>query len=222
MEEIAASSGSHYFWTPPGGVYGAMRESIPLVRGFSYVWWVNSGDWLASTESIKAVVDLIITCLPQERPSWIIGSLTRLETSRGIQRKVAGSGDEFFAMMKNGAVGFPHPATIFQVEKISSINPYGRPLSIASDYSTALRFGREFGPPALLPTTLTVHVADGLSSRNPIRNFLQKSRARIEEFPETAFLEPLRLLRAVLGVLARFSGKNVIPIESVPQPDLWN
>lgn len=178
MREIAEAAGAEYVWVPREGVYAAMATSAGLVDKASWVWWVNSSDWLAGERSIVAVREAISEAETSSL-DWIVGELLRLKRNGppSVHRR-GETGEEFADMLRTGKIGFPHPSTIFRQEALSTIRPYTDGFLIASDYGTALRFHAAFGPPLLIRNSLTVHDPTGLTSQHPIRNLVEKSRAR--------------------------------------------
>ena len=216
MKEIAEAAGAEYVWVPPEGVYAAMATSAGLVDKASWVWWVNSSDWLAGKRSIAAAREAISEAEANSH-NWIIGELMRLKRNGPPSVHRCGkTGDEFVRMLRTGRTGFPHPSTIFRHEALSTIRPYNDGFSIASDYGTALRFGKSFGPPLLVPASLAVHDPTGLTSRYPAKNLWERSRARIASgSPLDAVSELWRFPRSALrGALTKLIGEKPVKRDS--------
>lgn len=211
MREIALSANASYVWVPPTGVYAAMRESMKHVPDDSWVWWINSSDWLAGQKSIEIVLEAI-TAARANNAHWIVGELLRYKNGRVSQHHTGDSGVEFLKLLQSGRTGFPHPSTIFRASSLKTIAAYDSALDIASDYLTALRFGSAFGPPLLLPASIAVHDPTGLTSRHPVRNFWERSRARIAAgSPLDAVFELWRFPRsAVRGLNTRVAGEKEV------------
>ena len=165
-------------WTPPEGIYAAMRKSIDLIPSNSYSWWINSSDWLAGRDSVKLVRQALTNHEPQ--PAWIVGQLIRLSKQSWSNHEIGVDGQNLLSKMRTGRSGFPHPSTIFWTPSLKEVEPYNDGLSIASDYSTALRFGQKFGPPLVIPDVLSLHVPEGISVQRPLRNVWEKSTARLD------------------------------------------
>ena len=177
MKDIAESAGATYVWTAPEGIYPAMRMSIDLIPSDSYSWWINSSDWLAGRDSVKLARQAVTNYEP--RPVWVVGQLIRLHKQSWSYHDSNIDGESLLSRMKTGRSGFPHPSTIFWTPSLKEVKPYDDGLSIASDYSTALRFGQKFGPPLVVPDVLSLHVPQGISVQKPFRNVFEKSKARL-------------------------------------------
>lgn len=207
MRQIAESSGAIYMWTPPEGIYAAMAQSINLIPSDSYSWWINSSDWLAGRNSIELVKQEIAS--HHVPPAWVVGQLIRLGRQSWTYHDSGASGKDLLSRMRTGRSGFPHPATVFWTAHLKKVEPYGDRMSIASDYATALRFGRRFGPPLMTSAVLSLHVPNGISVQRPLINVLEKSRARLktnENFMRIA--EPFFLLGNILrGTIQKIRGK---------------
>lgn len=210
MSAIAASAGAQYVWVPPEGVYPAMVASVDLVPDDHWVWWVNSSDWLAGKRSVEVVMNAIERLPLETDTHWIIGELLRLEKKAPSAHNIGKTGEEFVQMLLSGKTGFPHPSTIFRKKSLASIAPYSDGFSIASDYSTALRFAKKFGQPALLTSTLSVHNPNGLTAQHPVRHVNEKALARIRVTNRSGLpREVLRYVKSgVQGVKTRVFEKT--------------
>jgi hypothetical protein len=194
MQHIAEAGGGTYIWVTPEGIYPAMAKSLDFVPAESYVWWINSSDWLAGTRSIQEVSHHLIK-VDSTAPLWIVGQLIRRRSGVNSLHRSGSSGDEFVARMRRGTAGLPHPATIFWLPAFRDVSPYEDNLRVASDYSAALRFAREWGSPVMCSMPLSVHTHTGFSARHPLRNFLEKAQARWQfSTPSEKLLEPLRTM----------------------------
>lgn len=177
MQAIAESGGAKYFWVEPKGIYPAMVQSLEFVPKDSFCWWINSSDWLAGSRS----VELARTALLQadgETTYWHVGQLLRLRPELVTFHRTGLDGDAFLEAMRAGTVGFPHPSTLFWAGALREVSPFNDGLRIASDYATALRFGKRFGAPRVMRSVLSVHAPTGYSAEHPVRNLLERSRAR--------------------------------------------
>lgn len=214
MMRLAESVNAKYVWVPPEGVYPAMRHSLSLVDDEHWVWWLNSSDWLAGKRSIEVAKEAIDCAESSGGNHWIVGELLRNRPVTPSVHKVGTSGEEFLRLLQSGQTGFPHPSTIFRAGALKKVNAYTGPYQIASDYATALRFGREYGQPSLISNSLSVHDPVGLTSENPLRNLLEKSLARLKEGSASLKLAEVWRLPASVsrGVVNRFLGeKSVTP-----------
>ena len=216
MREIAGSANATYVWVPPKGVYAAMRESMKHVPDESWVWWVNSSDWLAGRKSIEIVTDTISQAEIAPDEHWIVGELLRVNHPTPSVHPIGSTGQGFLERLRTGETGFPHPSTIFRKASLEKVSPYGDRLSIASDYATALRFGKDFGRPLLVAESLAVHDPTGLTFRHPIRNLWERSKARAANGPPGAGVAELwRLPRSALrGLFIKLKGEKPVQRDS--------
>ena len=216
MKRIAENAKARYVWVPPEGVYQAMRHSVTLVDDESWVWWINSSDWLAGKKSIEIVTEAISDVDSSSDIHWIVGELLRLKNPTPSAHLIGATGQEFLLMLQTGKTGFPHPSTVFRKKSLITVAPYEDRFSIASDYATALRFGKAFGPPLLVPSSLAVHDPTGLTSRYPAKNLWERSQARITTgSPLDAVSELWRLPRSALrGVITRIIGEKPVQRDS--------
>ena len=212
MKEIAEISQARYVWVPPRGVYQAMRHSLTLVDDNSWVWWINSSDWLAGNKSVGITNEAIARANLSKDIHWIVGELLRVNHPAPSVHPIGSTGQEFLKMLHTGKTGFPHPSTIFRKASLEEVSPYEDRLSIASDYATALRFGKKFGPPLLISESLAVHDPTGLTFRRPIINLWEKSKARgATGFFSAGVADLWRMPRsAVRGLLIRLKGEQPV------------
>jgi hypothetical protein len=220
MKQLAESAGATYVWTPPEGIYAAMRKSIDLIPADSYSWWINSSDWLVGRASIHIVKRQIAA--QKNKVSWLVGQLIRLKGEAWAYHASGVDGEKFLSAMKTSRIGFPHPSTIFWTPHLKQVKPYDDNLTIASDYATALRFGENFGPPHMSPSPLSLHVPNGISVQKPLTNVLEKSHARRENNSRTLRArEPLfalaNVVRGSLQQLRRQPG-GIKKIPGVSRP----
>ena len=216
MRHIAENVHARYVWVPPEGVYRAMRHSLTLVDDESWVWWINSSDWLAGKKSLEIVAEAISKGNSSSDIHWIVGELLRLKNPIPSVHPTGSTGQEFLQMLQTGKTGFPHPSTVFRKKSLVSVAPYEDTFSIASDYATALRFGKAFGPPLLVPSSLAVHDPTGLTSRYPAKNLWERSQARITTGSLLdGFSELWRLPRSALrGAITRIIGEKPVQRDS--------
>lgn len=168
-----------YHFTTPMGIYPAMRHSLNLLAGCEYVWWVNSSDVLHGRSSVEEVVQII----EQSDHHWIVGNLLR---TIGEKRRLADRRSEprgWVEALQTGRMGFPHPSTIFRANTLNKIDAYPTSYGAASDYATALQYANYAGPPTLFDSTIAEHRIGGFTSKNKLRYFWEKSKARREFSP---------------------------------------
>jgi hypothetical protein len=216
--EISERFDAKYVWVEPHGIYEAMEFSLTRLGVATHVMWLNSSDWLAS----KNALSLLIEPLNQpSRASWAVGELIRREESGLRFHRAGGSGSEFIRLMELGVTGFPHPSTVFEIEKVRQVGGYesGMQFRVANDYDLALRFGRQFGPPIRLRSVVSFHVPGGFSANHKVRGFLERVASRLLRLPlGSAILSLLFLPRNIPFSLFRDVG--LIPRRTVQQQDL--
>ncbi len=177
MQRVAEAGGAQYVWIEPEGIYPAMVTSLDLVPQQSYVWWINSSDWLAGAGSVQHVSDHLKGKKGQH-VSWLVGQLIHLKQDKISFHDSGFSGQHFVNRMRSGRIGFPHPSTVFWLPDLRQVSPFADNLKVASDYATALRFAKKFGSPEMSPVPLSVHTPTGFSANRPVQNVLEKARAR--------------------------------------------
>lgn len=225
MSGLAMEHGSDYHWIAPQGIYNAMRASLRFVPSNSFVWWLNSSDWLAGKDSVRIARAGIGAVGGPAGSSWIVGQLVRRRGNASGIYPVGYSGKKFVLNMRFGKIGFPHPSTLFGGDHLRDIDAFSGGFSIAEDYSLALEFGNRFGPPHILKLPIAVHVPGGVSFQRPVRNLLEKSIARLRSVSErTGWAEFVSFAgTAPRGVWRRLRKSDVgepVPIE-LWQSRLW-
>lgn len=221
MQQIAEAGGARYVWIEPEGIYPAMVRSLDLVPQESYVWWINSSDWLGGADSIKEVSDHL-SSKGQEHVSWLVGQLIRVKEGKISFHDSGFVADKFVRRMESGRIGFPHPATVFWLPELRKVSPFDDGLKVASDYATALRFAKAFGNPEMSLMPLSVHLPTGFSANRPVRNVLEKARARwrVSAGADKA-LEPLKAIsnagRGVWNLITKSTeGRAFLPSQVFP------
>jgi hypothetical protein len=203
MRRIAEAGGAEYVWVEPEGIYPAMVASLDCVPRESWVWWINSSDWLAGTQSIHEVSRHLSSS--NTPASWLVGQMIHRRNGDDSLHHSGSTGDQFIARLITGRTGLPHPSTVFWLPHLRDVSPYEDSLSVASDYSTALRFARMWGGPVMSPMTLSVHPHTGFSARHPLRNFVEKAGARwtLARGCEKALEPPRTILRAARAIITQ-------------------
>ena len=194
IRALAAKADAEYFWQEPRGVYPAMNDALRRLDSDSFVWFINSSDWLASPHSVSIVRENF-----RESDSWLVGGLERYGDSRTPFHPMPKTGDQFVQYLTTGRIGFPHPSAIVSVKAILSSGAFDLGYRIAADYALALRLASHFPIPHVLPHILAVHDPTGLTSRNRVRHYFEKSHAR-RKLGASRMVEAARLLRALSSV----------------------
>lgn len=212
MKHICAHYGAQYFWAPPNGVYSAMNVGLMKAQS-EYVFFLNSGDWLVSKHSMSTIqtqVDL------SSGAPWLVGQVVLERDGKASLSRQTRADSRLGVRL--GLTWFPHPATIYDRQRISSLGGFDPTFTIAADYLLALRMLRAFGPPAMIASALAVHHLDGLSALNPARGAWEGVRARAEVFGLAQFaieivtFPALILLRKLRKSLSK-SSSAALPVE---------
>ena len=220
--ELALNYGASYHWIEPIGIYPAMEASLSFLGDSTYVMWLNSSDWLVGPESVSQLQDAL-----SQNPgvSWLTGELLRREASRLRFHRTGADGAEFLRAMNLGFTGFPHPSTVFNVEKITTAGGYrdGMNYRVANDYDLALRFGRLFGPPLILRFPISFQVPDGFSAEHKVLGHLERTAIRLRRAPLRLSLMSLALLGRHL-VVAILRDLGILPLRrnSSSIQDVWS
>ena len=175
IRKFAEKAGAEYFWREPRGVYPAMNEALNEVSSDSFVWFLNSSDWLASPESIATARQAL-----KKDFHWAVGGLHRYRDNKVSFHPSPREGKAFVYALRSGRIGFPHPSTIMSKASIDRCGGFDEAYQIAGDYALAVRFAAEFGEPQMIPEVLSIHDPTGLTSRNKVLHVREKSRARRE------------------------------------------
>ncbi len=175
IRKFAEKAGAEYFWREPKGIYPAMNEALQEVSSDSYVWFLNSSDWLASPESLATV-------RAQLKPDfdWAVGGLHRYRDNKVPMHPTPRNSEAFVGALCSGRIGFPHPSAILSTAAINRVGAFDESYRIAGDYALALRFTREFGAPQIISEVISIHDPTGLTSRYRALHVFEKSRARRE------------------------------------------
>lgn len=216
--QIAEKFGAEYFWKPPEGIYGAMNSSLSLLEPDDWVLWLNSSDWFAGPDAVKAIYD---SHPDSSNVAWLMGLLVRRSTRELKFHRRQWRGEDLLPAMRIGATGFPHPSVVFSAGKILELAGYeiSSWLRIAADYDLALRFGARYGSPGLIQKIISVHVPAGFSSENQIRGFIERliSRLRRTHFREklvAALYLPFAAMVALFSAVELKNKRDFRPHES--------
>ena len=198
MEAICSDAATQYVWTPPHGTYNAMNRALRLLPKSSYVWFVNSSDWLSSPQSL-AMVRQAVSASEAPTRDWLVGGLFRGLPSQLTTHNIGMHSERFVSRLRSGAIGFPHPSAVTPVEAVLSLGGFDEHYKIAADYDLALRLIRAIGGPKLLDFPVSYHAPGGISYSHPIRDFSEKWLARLRNLPpQEAILSTL--LSVVYGI----------------------
>jgi glycosyltransferase involved in cell wall biosynthesis len=206
MRAVAHGAGAEYVWTPPLGVYPAMNRALEEVASNHLVWFLNSSDSLAHPRSVSTISNFI-KGHGLNGSEWMVGGLFRLSYSQIAVHKTGKNGKRFAKRMVIGAVGFPHPSTLISSKFLRESGGFNTRFDIAGDFDTGLRAVVNLGPPAMIDVPLTLHFPGGISYNRPIQNFLEKARARFDNFsfPRAIAVNLLALVYGVRGLIRRLS-----------------
>ena len=196
MKDFSTLTGAEYIWAKPEGIYRAMLKGLDVAKPNDWVWFLNATDWLSSSDSVSNVLKYVSLENGVGANSWWVGrTLVGGELPHLI--RFSSSGQDFFSQIRRGSIGLPHSSTIVRAAALRAVRAFEGPYRISLDYEMALRLGQLFGPPGLIPFSLSVYDESGESARNAWRNVLHKSEARLKNQPWWHFpLEPFRILAA--------------------------
>lgn len=180
MRAIAEAGGAEYHWVEPRGIYPAMHHSLSLPKPGSYLWWLNSSDRLAGKNSVESAKAAIDSSQKERAGHWVIGQLIRAKKNHKGLHRIGHDASTFARRLSEGATGFPHPSTLFFSESVDSDTAYTGGRKIAEDYALGLDFLNRWGTPWISDQPLAVHVPDGFSYHQPVRNAVEKISARAE------------------------------------------
>lgn len=173
VQQDARECGAEYLWCPPQGVYPAMNTALNHLPDDSWVWFINSSDWLAGPRAIGQVQKALEIVTAE----WLIGILVRRQTGLSPAFRAYPSGAQFAESLRRGKTGFPHPASIMKTASLLRLGGFDESLRVAADFDLALHYQANFGPPELVPEVVAVQEAGGMSSRLFFRNILEQSQA---------------------------------------------
>ncbi|AVG23042.1 Glycosyltransferase family 2 protein [Pontimonas salivibrio] len=216
MRAIAEAGGAEYHWVEPRGIYPAMHHSLSLPKPGSYLWWLNSSDRLAGTNSIELAKVAIDASQVKSKGHWVIGQLIRAKGMALSLHRIGDTGEKFAGLLEKGLTGLPHPSTLFYSSSLDSERTYLGPRQIAEDYALGLQFLDQWGPPYVSPAPLAVHALNGFSYQRPIRDVWEKIKTRRSLAENWTLIEEMRVLLSTLplGFIERLSGLAVHRIPS--------
>ena len=173
IQQWTEKAGAEYHWRKPSGVYPAMNDALAEISSESFVWFLNSSDWLASPKSVATARDSL-----KKDFHWAVGGLHRYRDVREPFHPSPENAASFVTALCSGRIGFPHPSTIMSKTGIDRSGGFGESYQIAGDYALALRFAAKHGAPQMIPDVLTIHDPTGLTSRRKVLHLIEKVRAR--------------------------------------------
>ncbi len=209
IQSLAAKCGAEYFWSPPLGIYDAMNFGLGKVDDDSFVWFVNSGDWLCSPRSIESMKDALQAT---EKTVWAVGDTVSISSGAARIGTRYRNREQTLLSLRLRDFWFPHPSTVTRVSAIRLFGGFDEGFAIAADYLMSLRVFKEFGEPLVLSGPLTAHQLDGVSAVPSLRGAAEGSAARVKVFGVSQLLfEPaLLVMRAAWTIFVAF-GKAAAP-----------
>lgn len=176
IRQICRRHRAGYHWSPPTGIYEAMNLGIDVADG-PFVMFVNSGDWLASRDTVCAAIDVASNL---QDIHWIIGKVALVgRTEVSLHPRPSAMSH---LKIRLGLNWFPHPATVYRLESLRRVAGFEPKLTVAADYLLALRMYKMFGLPTIARSLFAVHHLDGLSARRPALGAWQGTVARTKIF----------------------------------------
>lgn len=198
--------GADYVWSPPNGIYEAMRLGLRLCGDDDFVWFVNATDPLATPDSVRAAVIGLEALDDHKARHWLVGktAVSDWRIPHFLPFPTTSSG--WVNSLQQGAIGLPHQSVIVAASALRSVRAFEPPTSFTEDYRIGLSLIEAGYLPEPLDEPLSVYDQSGVSSKYAVRTTLSKSLNRIKHHGFlTIWWEPVRLLNAVRrAVLRRF------------------
>ncbi len=163
-------------WVPPRGVYSAMNDGLERAKG-KYVWFLNAGDEIDSSETLQRVVGI----LREREPIWAYGDVTFI--SRHGRVTTPDSFDYRAEQLHGFSRGRfpPHQGVIAEKETLIRLGGFDLSYRIASDYALFLQLSRTADPVEINQVLARFHEG-GLSTTDWRASLREFHRARCETF----------------------------------------
>ena len=181
VEQMVSEYRAEYHWTPPSGIYPAMKLGLEKLKDSDHCWFLNSSDTFADASSVDIVSRRLFAEGGGEL-TWALGKVLLIgKNGSKIYSATNGSAD-LLATARKGRIYFPHSSTIIKVSKLRAVDPFAENLRIAQDYLIALKILTRFGPPEILEDVLSNFALGGITSQQTVRTGLETVRARLLVF----------------------------------------
>jgi hypothetical protein len=204
IRALATKNGSEYFWSPPLGIYPAMKFGLEKARDEEWVWFLNSGDYLANTESLLTVEEEIQAHEHSGSRAWLIGKVIVTTPLGPRTTPHLIDSQRFVHGLQTGRLGIAHPAMIAQKSMLESVGAFAPSSTIAEDYRIALSLIREGLNPAPVSAALAVYDQSGYSAQHPFETLWAKVKSRVEIGGNSqAYREPFRVVAALVRALVK-------------------
>ncbi len=172
---------AHFKSGADGGIYAAMNAAAAIAKG-RYLYWLNGGDYIAHTDSIRK-------CLELAHDEIAIGNILIKYPKTGREqlrdyRDVSLDMDYLYWRC------FPHQSTWISRDLFERCGPYNAQLKIAADRDFFCRAIRHHGAKVQkLPVLMAVFYNDGLSANAktlfPEQRIFERRRIRRLYYPWT-------------------------------------
>lgn len=163
-----------YLWVKPEGVYAAMNAGIKIARG-EYVYFLNSGDELAGTDSLDVIMKSLVT-----NPAWAFGQVI-FRSPDGTQTSTTFD----YPTEKRHLFGrgkFPaHQGMVASLDLVNQLGGFDSSYEIAGDYKLALQLST-FADPIKIDQPIAIFHLGGISSSNWQESLNEFHNARVAVF----------------------------------------
>ena len=162
---------SDFFWTKPEGVFNAMNKGLAKASG-DYVWFLNAGDTLHSSESL----DIVLTLL-RNKPFWAFGQVQFVSMEgRVTLPKVFDYEREKRRWFARGRFP-PHQGTIARRQLVCELGGFNENYRVAADYELMLKLSKA-ADPVVSDAVWATFYEGGVSSTNWRRSLREFHHAR--------------------------------------------
>jgi len=155
---LLADSHASYAWIEPAGVYEAMNHALSLAMG-EYVWFLNAGDRLMSSDALHAVRE----AARDSSPTWLYAEVEMLDDRGRPMRTPAW---DFHAEARTcfSRGHFPcHQGTFVRRNTLIALGGFDTSYRIVADYAVFLRLS-QLAPPVHVAATVAAFQPGGMSS----------------------------------------------------------
>ena len=204
VKAIAKHFNAYYRWETPRGIYHAMNTALAVVPDQSYVWFLNSGDWLSSRTSVEKMMGSLGKL---DEFEWAVGDTLSIDSKRVSIGTRHRNPPPTRIGIRTRDFWFPHPSTVARASALKASGGFDERFIIAADYLMSLRLFEVHGKPRLVAFPVTVHNLDGVSGTPSIRGMIEGSMARLRTFglSQAVFEPALIVLRLTWGLLSRLT-----------------
>jgi hypothetical protein len=163
-----------YSWVPPNGVFSAMNSALEIAQG-RYVWFLNSGDELADTQSLSVVLTALVA-----DPVWALGEVVFCGADGSSHTSDFDFESERRYFFSRGK--FPaHQGTVAERSVLESLGGFDCNYEIVADYKLALKLAN-VSSPLIISRPIARFEAGGISSTEWRKSLTEFHQARVEVY----------------------------------------